>query len=639
MGGGRLGIDRARPFDGFGFKFCVRYHAVDRTHVEHLFGGVGAAEEEDFAGEFLADHLGQVGRSVTGVEGPDIGIGLLEPGVFARRQSQIADHMERVAPARSPAVDQANNRFGHGSDQALYLEDMKPAPFGLYSSLVYAFGAGGCDIGIVAGGVLVPGAAADTLISAGAKRPAAVFGRGAVAGEQNCSDIGGAARMIERAIQLVNGMGAKRVAHFRAVKGDSHNPVCAAATHVPVVGDVGEILKTRNRLPLRRVEGAGGGFWTGVCIGAHILHVSLRRMSDAALPDPTPLPPLDELRERTHVVRLPMRVRFRGITEREVMLFDGPAGWAEFAPFLEYEPPETAAWLAAAVEMGWQGPPQPLRTHVPINATVPDVAAEQVPEVLAAFPGCTTVKVKVASRGPAGSSSLVDDLSRIRATCAHIPAAVIRCDANGAWTVSEAFTACRQIAAAVADAGARLEYIEQPCASVPELAQLRTELERAWDAGELAVPVPIAADESIRRAEDPLLVAHAGAAERAVVKVPPLGGPRRVLTLAHELEHHGMQVTVSSALDSAVGIGAGLAAAAALPAPIGHDTIAACGLGTGGFFAVDVAEPLQIVDGHLPLVPRVPAPDRLTELAVDADRLRVWEERLTAAYSSLAARP
>lgn len=348
-----------------------------------------------------------------------------------------------------------------------------------------------------------------------------------------------------------------------------------------------------------------------------------------------PLPSLDTLRERAHVVSLPMRVRFRDVTCRELMLFDGPAGWGEFGPFPEYGPAEAATWLASAVEMAWQGPPEPLRDRVPVNATVPAVPPSEVAGILAAFPGCRTVKIKVAARGVSAAQSLDDDTARIAAVLTQLPGATIRCDANGAWTVPEAFAACTRIAETVAAGGGTLEYVEQPCASVPELAQLRAELQRAHEAGQLPLAVPIAADESIRRAADPLLVAHSGGADRAVVKAPPLGGPRRLLAVAHELAHLDMQVTVSSALDSAVGMGAGLAAAAALPGVDG--AIPACGLGTGSFFAADVAEPPRIEDGALPVVIQQPEENRLAELAAAPDRRRWWEERLAACHAELAA--
>ena len=281
-------------------------------------------------------------------------------------------------------------------------------------------------------------------------------------------------------------------------------------------------------------------------------------------------PPLDDLLDRLHVVSLPMRVRFRGITVREVALIEGPAGWGEFGAFLEYEPPEAAHWLASAIEAAYEPAPATRRDRIPINATVPAVAAVEVPEVLARFPGARTAKVKVAEPG----QSLVDDVARVNAVRALVP--TVRVDANGGWSVEEAAAAATALTA-----DGPLEYVEQPCATVPELAELRRR-----------VDVPIAADESIRKADDPLRVVREGAADVAVLKVAPLGGVAKLLDIAAQID---IPIVVSSALDSAVGIGRGLLAAAALP-ELRH----ACGLGTGSLFVDDVAESVPPQDGYLP---------------------------------------
>jgi O-succinylbenzoate synthase len=63
-----------------------------------------------------------------------------------------------------------------------------------------------------------------------------------------------------------------------------------------------------------------------------------------------PVQPLADVLDRLYVVALPMRVRFRGITVREVALIDGPAGWGEFGAFPEYGTAEASAWLASAIE-------------------------------------------------------------------------------------------------------------------------------------------------------------------------------------------------------------------------------------------------------------------------------------------------
>ena len=72
-------------------------------------------------------------------------------------------------------------------------------------------------------------------------------------------------------------------------------------------------------------------------------------------------PALDDVLDRLHVVSLPMRVRFRGITTRELALIDGPAGWGEFGAFLEYGDAEAAHWLAAALDSAYRTPPPPRR--------------------------------------------------------------------------------------------------------------------------------------------------------------------------------------------------------------------------------------------------------------------------------------
>ena len=316
------------------------------------------------------------------------------------------------------------------------------------------------------------------------------------------------------------------------------------------------------------------------------------------------MPSVTDIVDRLHVVALPMRVKFRGITVRELALIDGPAGWGEFGAFLEYEPQEAAAWLAAAVEAAYTPAPPTLRDRIPINATVPAVAAAQVPEVLARFPGARTAKVKVAEQG----QTLADDVARVNAVRGQVP--TVRVDANGGWTVAEAVEAARALTA-----DGPLEYVEQPCATVPELAELRR-----------LVDVPIAADESIRKAEDPLHVVRSGAADVAVLKVAPLGGVTKLLDIARQID---IPVVVSSALDSAVGIGRGLLAAGALP-ELRH----ACGLGTGGLFVDDIAEPLTPVGGHLLVASVAPDPARLEALAAPADRRQWWIDRIKACSQS-----
>jgi o-succinylbenzoate synthase len=313
-------------------------------------------------------------------------------------------------------------------------------------------------------------------------------------------------------------------------------------------------------------------------------------------------PPLDDLLDRLHVVSLPMRVRFRGIMVREVALIDGPAGWGEFGAFLEYEPPEAAHWLAAGIEAAYSAPPPFVRDRIPINATVPAVTADEVPELMARFPGARTAKVKVAEPG----QSLTDDVARVNTVRALVP--TVRVDANGGWSIEEAVAAADALTA-----DGPLEYMEQPCKTVPELAELRRR-----------VDVPIAADESIRKADDPLHVMRAAAADIAVLKVAPLGGVRNLLDIAKQIE---IPIVISSALDSAVGIGHGLVAAAALP-ELRH----ACGLGTGRLFVEDVAEPAPSIDGYVSVKSVTPDPARLAALAAEPERRQWWIDRVIACY-------
>ncbi|KXO94790.1 O-succinylbenzoate synthase [Tsukamurella pulmonis] len=320
---------------------------------------------------------------------------------------------------------------------------------------------------------------------------------------------------------------------------------------------------------------------------------------------------VDELVAAARVVSLPMRVRFRGITAREALVFEGPAGWGEFGPFPEYQDAEAANWLRAGIEAAYDGLPEPSRTGVAVNATVPAVTAEQVPDVLARFPGCRTAKIKVAEKG----QSLADDLARVAAVRAAMPGGAIRVDANGGWTVDEATEALSRL---VADGP--LDYAEQPCATVEELAEVRRRLDGACD---------IAADESIRRAGDPMRVAELGAADVAIVKVAPLGGVRAVLKVADALKAAaGVRVTVSSALDTAVGLSAGIVAAACI-----EDGNAA-GLGTGGFFTADLGEH-PLVDGALQVRTVAPTEEQLAAVEVVGERRDWWLARLRRCHALL----
>lgn len=328
-----------------------------------------------------------------------------------------------------------------------------------------------------------------------------------------------------------------------------------------------------------------------------------------------PLPALPDLLETAHVVALPMVTRFRGLQVREAMLLRGPEGWTEFSPFAEYDDTEAAVWLAAALDDGWLPRPAAVRTEITVNATVPAVAAAEVAAILARFDGCRTAKIKVAESGQV----LSDDVARVRAVREAMgPDGRIRIDANGGWNVDEAEHAVHALAEF------DLEYVEQPCPSVPELAELRRRVKH--------MGVPVAADESVRKAADPLAVARAGAADLLVIKAQPLGGIRRALEIVAAA---GVPAVVSSALDTSVGLGMGAALAAALP-QLDYD----CGLGTASLFAADVAAPpLRPHGGVLP-VGRVDADtDLLAASAAAPERREWWRARLTRCHAILASEP
>ncbi len=318
---------------------------------------------------------------------------------------------------------------------------------------------------------------------------------------------------------------------------------------------------------------------------------------------------------------LPMRRQFRGVDLREGVLIHGPSGWGEWAPFPEYGDDVAAVWLAGALEAAFGAWPVAVRDRIPVNAIIPGTDAHDAYAMTCAAvreTGCTTVKVKVGERG-AGLSTVTHDVARVSAVHAALVDCdvhgAIRVDANAVWTVDEATEALTLLD----DAAGGLDYAEQPCATLAELAALRTR-----------VPVRIAADESIRTADDPMRAAAEGAVDLIVVKATPLGGVRRALDVVAAA---GVPCVVSGALDSAVGLAAGIALAAALPNLEG-----ACGLGTGALLAADVVlTPLVPTDGSLPVGRIAPDADALATAVDRMSRERTiwWFERLQRAYAHL----
>lgn len=330
----------------------------------------------------------------------------------------------------------------------------------------------------------------------------------------------------------------------------------------------------------------------------------------------TPDPRLALLLDSAIPFWLPLARPFRRVTHREGLLLHGPSGWGEFAPFPEYDVRVASRWLSAAVEAAFGTWPPARRGSIPVNAIIPAVPADVAGDLAAEavqLDGCTTVKVKVAEVG----GTLADDVARVaavRAALDHSGAGGgrIRVDANGAWTADQAVAALVELDAAAGG----LEFVEQPCRTLPELAAVRT-----------ATRVPIAADESIRQATDPRVAVRSGGIDIAVIKVPPLGGVRAALAVAEAV---GIPVVVSGAMDSSVGLAPGLALAAALP-----DLPYACGLGTGSLLDGDVTEfVLRPTAGRLAVERSRPDPTALREASerMPAKRRDWWRRRLAAAW-------
>ncbi len=292
-----------------------------------------------------------------------------------------------------------------------------------------------------------------------------------------------------------------------------------------------------------------------------------------------------------HAVRLPMKLRFRGVRWREALLIRGPEGWGEFSPFPDYGPESTCKWLAAALEGACAVWPDPRRDRIEVNVTVPAVDPETAYELVAGS-GCSTAKVKVAEPG----QTLDDDLARVAAARRAVgPTGKVRIDANAAWQLDQAEVALKRLDAY------DLEYVEQPVSTIDEMVELRKR-----------VRVPVAADEAVRLASDPMEIVEAGGADLLVLKVQPLAGVARALDVAGRA---GLPVVVSSALETSVGIAAGLALAAAL-----EELPHACGLGTVSLMGGDVClAPLVPLGGSIEVRRPAPDPGLLEEWAADRE--------------------
>ena len=298
-----------------------------------------------------------------------------------------------------------------------------------------------------------------------------------------------------------------------------------------------------------------------------------------------------DLIDSLRVVALPMKTKFRGVTVREVALIQGEYGWGEFSPFLEYDDAESAPWLVCAKEAATQPKPKLYRTEVSVNGTIPALNDKaELENIVNSFPGVTTFKVKVGTNAE-------EDIARIKALRALRPNAKFRIDANGLLSVDQAVSLLELVG--------DIEYIEQPCATIDELRELKKRIE-----------VKVVGDEVLRKAKDPFAIELTGAVDYLMLKVQPLGGIKR----AHQLaEHHKLPVVVSSALESAVGINYGLTLAASFE-EMNFD----CGLGTGSLLVKNVAD-LPIVDGKIQISDVVP---NFEGLDVNADRFEWWKNRI-----------
>ena len=314
---------------------------------------------------------------------------------------------------------------------------------------------------------------------------------------------------------------------------------------------------------------------------------------------------LDDLLATLRVITLPTRTNFRGVTYREVALMQGPQGWGEFSPFLEYDDNECRPWLASAIEAATVARPARFRDAIAINGTIPELNdKKEIEALMETYSGAKTFKVKV-------GSNLSEDIARIALVRTLAPQAAIRVDVNGLWNVDDAL---RNLYSYYENIGP-LEYVEQPCTTIEELHELKRKIK---------IPLRIAADEIIRKAPDPFKVDLTDAADVVMLKVQPLGGIQRSLDIA---AHHGLPVVVSSALESAIGIEYGLDLAASI-----SDLTFDCGLATGSLLSTDVANH-QILDGKIALGQISP---QLDGLDVSPERFGWWKNRIMRVGKLLA---
>lgn len=331
-------------------------------------------------------------------------------------------------------------------------------------------------------------------------------------------------------------------------------------------------------------------------------------------------PAVEDVLERSRVVNIPLKYPFRGLTHREVMIIDGDNGPAEWAAFVDYDDAEAAWWLASALEQGFDTtlPPRPNTVpRVKINGIIPAIDALELAPLVKKFAGVSAFKVKVGEAGQV----LVDDISRLsalRKLAGHD--VTLRLDANGAWQVNEAEKNLFMLHAF------HIDYVEQPVATLDQMARLRERLK--------GTGVRLAADESLRKHHSIDDILDQEAADLVVLKINPLGGMRRCLEIAAKAKQRGVDVVVSSGLETSVGI----AHAAHLQALLidTYGDVEDAGLGTLTLFDGDVVtQPLTHTSGTIAVTPPVLDPRKLKKFAADKERTEWWGRRLRRVYSRL----
>lgn len=296
---------------------------------------------------------------------------------------------------------------------------------------------------------------------------------------------------------------------------------------------------------------------------------------------------LEDLLAVAHPFSIRLTVPFRGVQDRRGVIFIGPVGWGEFAPFDDYDDRAASRWLDCAVEAAFGCWPATKVERISVNAIIPGTDLPRCLELVAAAVtrGQSVFKVKV-GQDPR------DDLQRILSIVDYLmaqdeqPSWSLRLDANGAWTADDVIGLLRQLEHEQAGlVGNVIEYLEQPTSDVDGLRRIRQE-----------TGVRIAVDELLRRAVDPFAMIDQvrSCADLIILKAAPLGGVQRCIDLARAVD---LPVVVSGSLDSSVGLGPSLALAGALAVE------RACGLGTSALLATDLCEaPLLPVSGRVPVI-------------------------------------